>query len=198
MVQNKVNILFQGHDHLFAAEQRDGLVYQEVGMPSDSTYMIGYLANADAYTGVTLNGTGHMRVTVSPESTKVDYVSAYLPRDTNATHRNGSVVHTYTVMPKTTSVENVTRIPSKFVLEQNYPNPFNPSTVIRYQLKESGLVSLKVYSVLGEEVATLVNEWLQSGSHETIFRAADLPSGVYYYQLKAPGVLLAKKAILIK
>jgi hypothetical protein len=198
MVQNKVNILFQGHDHLFAAEQRDGLVYQEVGMPSDSTYMIGYLANADAYTGVTLTGTGHMRVTVSPESTKVDYVSAYLPRDTNATHRNGSVAYTYTVMPKTTSVENVARIPSKFVLEQNYPNPFNPSTVIRYQLKESGLVSLKVYSVLGVEVATLVNEWLQSGSHEATFHAAGLPSGIYFYQLKAPGVLLTKKAILIK
>ena len=80
MVKYGVNIFFQGHDHLFAQEVLDGVVYQEVPMPSDSTYMIGMLANADAFTSNQISGTGHLRVTVSPENTKVDFIRAYLPK----------------------------------------------------------------------------------------------------------------------
>jgi hypothetical protein len=198
MVQNKVSIFFQGHDHLFATEQRDGLVYQEIGMPSDSTYMIGYLANTDAYTGVKFAGTGHMRMTVTPDSTTVEYVSAYLPRDTNATHRNLGVAYRYAVKPIFTSVESMTMRPTEYGLEQNYPNPFNPSTTIHYHLGGSGPVTLKVYNLLGEEVATLVDEWQQAGTHATTFIDGDLSSGVYYYQMKAPGVVLTRKAIVLK
>jgi hypothetical protein len=70
--------------------------------------------------------------------------------------------------------------------------------VIRYQLKESGALTLRVYNMLGEEVATLVSGWMQSGSHEVTFDGATLASGVYYYRLTASGILLTKKAILIK
>ena len=198
MVQNKVNIFFQGHDHLFATEQRDGLVYQEVGMPSDSTYMIGYLANADAYKGVVFSGTGHMRVTVSPDSTTVEYVSAYLPRDTNAAHQNGVVVYRYKVTPKITAVENVVSVPATFTLEQNYPNPFNPLTVIKYQLPALSLVTLIVYDVLGREVAALVHEIKPAGHYQVQWNASALSSGVYWYRLSAQGVTLIRKALVLK
>lgn len=97
-VDNKVNIFFQGHDHVFAHEMLDSVTYQAVPMAADSTYEIGKLANADAYTADTLDGTGHIRVTVSPDCVKVDYIRAYLPADTvSGIHHNGEVAFSYTV-----------------------------------------------------------------------------------------------------
>ena len=88
--------------------------------------------------------------------------------------------------------------PSTFSLKQNYPNPFNPSTVISYQLPVSGDVTLKVYDVLGNEVATLINEEKSAGSYEVEFNASSLPSGTYFYQLKAGSFIEAKKMVVIK
>jgi hypothetical protein len=198
MVQNGVNIFFQGHDHLFAREQLGGVIYQEVPMPSDSTYTIGMLANADAYTSNQMDGAGHIRVTVSRDSVIVEYVSAYLPQDEDATHKNGKTRFSYSVKTNITPVASNRPIPDEFALEQNYPNPFNPSTLIRYQLKGSGPVSLRVFDVLGKEVETLVNEWQAPGWYEAKFAASDLPSGIYFYQLRTAGTVLTKKALLVK
>jgi hypothetical protein len=96
MVQNGVTIYFQGHDHLFARETVDGVVYQEVPMPSDGTYHVGDI-NAGGYIGDTLNNSGHLRVMVSSSQVKVDYVRAWLPQDCNQTNFNGQVSYTYTV-----------------------------------------------------------------------------------------------------
>jgi hypothetical protein len=97
------------------------------------------------------------------------------------------------------AVENeVSPIPKEYKLEQNYPNPFNPSTTISYQLPEAGNVSLKVFDVLGREVATLVDEYRNAGSYEIEFVASALPSGVYFYQLKAGDFVETKKMLLIK
>ena len=75
--------------------------------------------------------------------------------------------------------------PAVFSLEQNYPNPFNPSTVFSYQLPINGNVTLKVFDILGNEINTLVNEYKTAGRYEVEFSASTLPSGVYFYQLKA-------------
>ncbi len=97
-VDNGVTIFFQGHDHLFAHEVLDNITYQEVPMPSDSTYEIGKLANAGAYTADTLDGTGHIRVNVSPACVKVDYIRSYLPADTlSGLHHNGENAFSYTL-----------------------------------------------------------------------------------------------------
>ncbi|RJQ63591.1 MAG: T9SS C-terminal target domain-containing protein, partial [Stygiobacter sp.] len=78
-------------------------------------------------------------------------------------------------------------IPAEFSLEQNYPNPFNPETTIRYTIPKSSQVTLKVYDVLGREVATLVDEFKQAGVYQATFKEtpymASLPSGVYFYRL---------------
>ncbi|MBK8551568.1 MAG: T9SS type A sorting domain-containing protein [Ignavibacteria bacterium] len=91
-------------------------------------------------------------------------------------------------------------IPDEFTLYQNYPNPFNPETVIRYSLIENGFVSLKVYDVLGNEVATLVNEKQNPGTYNYQFSTVNyqLSSGIYFYRLKADGMVLTKKMTLIK
>lgn len=89
--------------------------------------------------------------------------------------------------------------PSVFSLEQNYPNPFNPSTTISYQLPVNSIVSLKVYDIIGNEIATLVNEEKLAGKYEVEFSATvGYASGVYYYTLKAGEFIQSKKMILLK
>jgi len=90
------------------------------------------------------------------------------------------------------------KIPDDFLLSQNYPNPFNPSTVITYQLPVSSGVTLKVYDVLGNEVATLVDEEKSAGSYEVNFNASILSSGIYFYKLQAGSFSETKKLILLK
>jgi hypothetical protein len=94
--------------------------------------------------------------------------------------------------------KNTDLIPIEFKLEQNYPNPFNPGTIIIYQLPKAGKVTIKVLDVLGEELITLVDEYKDSGKYEVQFNALNLPSGVYFYQLRAGDYVEAKKMILLK
>jgi hypothetical protein len=88
--------------------------------------------------------------------------------------------------------------PKDIRLHQNYPNPFNSTTVIKYQVLESGFVTLKVYDVLGSEVATLISEERPSGIYEVRFEANDLPSGDYFYKLKIGSFVETKKMVLLK
>lgn len=89
-------------------------------------------------------------------------------------------------------------LPAEFSLEQNYPNPFNPSTSISFSILTSEFVSLKVFDVLGREVATLVNEEKPTGRYKVDFNAANLPSGVYLYKLQAGNFAETKKLMLLK
>ncbi|MBN1637628.1 MAG: T9SS type A sorting domain-containing protein, partial [Ignavibacteriales bacterium] len=82
--------------------------------------------------------------------------------------------------------------------EQNYPNPFNPSTVISYQLPVSSLVQIKVYNVLGQEIATLVNEEKPAGTHNVKFNASNLSSGIYFYRIEAGKFVETKKMVILK
>jgi len=102
-----------------------------------------------------------------------------------------------------TAVENVGIAPQAFALLQNYPNPFNPSTRIQYSLEKAGMISLKVYNLLGLEVATLVNEHQEAGSYTVPFSASGggtstFASGVYFYRLETGSFVSTKKLILIK
>ena len=98
MAKHGVTIFFQGHDHLFCRQERDGVVYQEVPMPADHGYKT---YNEDRYqSGVKLPNSGHLRVTVSPDNVKVDYVRSYLPKDETAQHKTGDIAHSYTVKAK--------------------------------------------------------------------------------------------------
>lgn len=95
MAKNGVTIFFQGHDHLFARQELDGVTYQEVPLPADPTYST---FNADAYkSGTKMANTGYLRVTVSPRNVTVDYVKSYLPGKETGTVKNGMVVYSYTL-----------------------------------------------------------------------------------------------------
>ncbi len=90
------------------------------------------------------------------------------------------------------------QMPSSFYLSQNYPNPFNPTTVINYSIAKAGLVTLKVYNILGQEVATLVNREQATGTYKVSFDASNMASGVYVYRLTSSNFSLTKKMTLIK
>ena len=85
-----------------------------------------------------------------------------------------------------------------FKLAQNYPNPFNPKTTIKFDIAEQSDVSLKIYDILGEEVATLKKEILTPGRYTVEWDASKYSSGVYFYQLKAANFTEAKKMLLLK
>jgi Secretion system C-terminal sorting domain len=89
-------------------------------------------------------------------------------------------------------------IPTVYKLNQNYPNPFNPSTTIRYSIPKTSLVTLKVYDVLGREVAALVNEEKPLGTYQVNFDASSLASGIYFYKIQAGSFVETKKMILLK
>lgn len=95
-------------------------------------------------------------------------------------------------------MKELSSTPRGFSLEQNYPNPFNPTTTIRFSVPTSGNVLLHVYDVLGQEVATLVNETMQPGAYEITWNATNSPSGIYLYRLQAGTLNATRKMILAK
>jgi hypothetical protein len=91
-----------------------------------------------------------------------------------------------------------TDVPTEYSLYSNYPNPFNPTTNIKFDLPSDGLVQLKVFDILGNEVATLINEQKVAGRYEVNFNASSLASGVYIYKIQAGSFINSKKMILLK
>ena len=97
-----------------------------------------------------------------------------------------------------TSVEEKQSSLNSYHLAQNYPNPFNPTTILKFSLPERSIVSLKIYSILGREIKTLINDELPAGIYEKEFDGSGLSSGVYIYSIQANGFMQSKKMILLK
>lgn len=112
-------------------------------------------------------------------------------------HRNMGMIGTITATA-VNSVDDEINPPEKFQLSQNYPNPFNPTTSLQYAIGSRQFVTLKVYDLLGKEVATLVNEERLAGRYKVEFNGSNLPSGIYFYELKAGSFTQTKKMIFTK
>ena len=112
------------------------------------------------------------------------------------THARGAFTTQIPAGP--TNVGGNSSLPESFSLEQNYPNPFNPTTNIGFRISDFGFVSLKVYDVIGREVATLVNGEMSRGAHEVTFNGTGMASGLYFYALRAAGYSASKKMLLVK
>lgn len=135
-------------------------------------------------------GTGGMSVIVKSLKTENNITSVYAV---------GFYGNVYKADIQTIGVNNIsTIVPNNCSLSQNYPNPFNPSTKINFDIVKPGFVSLKVFDILGKEVATLVSENLSAGSYETDFDGSNLPSGVYFYRIETNEFTQVKKMILNK
>ncbi|MCC7094171.1 MAG: T9SS type A sorting domain-containing protein, partial [Ignavibacteriaceae bacterium] len=95
-------------------------------------------------------------------------------------------------------IEKEGEIPEAYSLEQNYPNPFNPSTTIKFDLPEASEVTLTIYNTLGQKVDEIVNTTLEAGRYSYQWKATDIASGIYIYELRANKFISFKKMILIK
>ena len=131
---------------------------------------------------------GNISVTIQPQNGQMPHIGTYFIID----H------FTFDGNPLNVERTNEEQIPSNFTLEQNYPNPFNPSTKINFSVPKESFVTLKVYNLQGEEVATLVNENLSTGNYFADWDASNMPSGLYVYTLRAGDVLLSRKMLLMK
>jgi hypothetical protein len=176
--------------------------------------------NQDIY-AQRINNSGIIQWTVNGIAISVATADQYTPAITSDgyggaiitwwDYRNGSTSDIYAQQVSldgqlgivTNVKDNFSSSPELFILKQNYPNPFNPSTTIRYSIPanvngQTSNVILKVYDVLGNEIATLVNEEKPAGTYEVTWYAGQLPSGVYFYQLKAGNFIDTKKMLLLK
>ncbi len=113
---------------------------------------------------------------------------------------SGTIIDTFTIVNPLVGIKHETEetLPQDYMLSNAYPNPFNPSTTITYNIPQANFVSIKIFDSLGQEVATLVNEFKPAGSYTVEFSARSIPSGVYFYQLKAGDFVQTKKMILMK
>jgi hypothetical protein len=102
------------------------------------------------------------------------------------------------IAPDVTSVDETPAVSSEYRLFQNYPNPFNPRTTIKYDLPVDARVSLKLFNILGQEVATLVNEEQKAGYKSAVWNASNVASGVYVYRLQAGDFVASRKVLLLK
>ncbi|HNP98888.1 MAG TPA: T9SS type A sorting domain-containing protein, partial [Bacteroidia bacterium] len=159
------------------------VTYQEVPMAADSTYEIGMLANADAYTADTLDGTGHLRVTVAPSCVTVDFVRAYLPADTvSGVHQNREVAFSYTIGNCTSGLSQIN---SDEVIKI-FPNPAN--SVLSVKLPE-GVFKYKV-----ELVNTLGESLLHSASN--VMDISGIPDGIYLVRVHTDTSEFNRKMII--
>ena len=156
-----------------------GLVLAAVGLPFDDAMAADYsdLASAKLVAELEYNA--------GPTKNDVDLLSAF-PYQASP-HRGFDYVKQLTTgAPTTTSISSRglgIGVPKAFSLEQNYPNPFNPSTAISYEMQQPGEVSLKIYDMLGKEIATLVEGQVNAGKHTVSWNPANAPTGVYFAKL---------------
>jgi hypothetical protein len=170
-------------------------------MLSAGTYWLKYNFNGNAtYTGPW----GPVRTILGTNNTgnakqKVPGVGWINIIDTGSQTTKGMIFVIYGVQTSVIGIKKTgNNIPSNFSLSQNYPNPFNPFTKINFNIAKSGFVSLKVYNIMGKEVALLVNSELEPGEYNYQFDASKLPSGNYFYRLNASGFSETKQMVLIK
>jgi len=175
------------------------------GSPSDWLYDIHFINESIGYS-VGVNGRilrttdGGNEWILQPSGTNQTMFGVYFTDENygTAVGGDGIILRTTNGGGVITFLEEQSFIPNEFSLSQNYPNPFNPTTSLQYAIGSRQYVTLKVYDNLGNEVATLVNEEKPAGEYEVEFDCNALPSGIYFYQLKAGSYSDTKKMILLK
>lgn len=163
--------------------------------------LLKYVASLNESEYTTQSWTNYSNALNSAQNAFLQTYSTYSPAHTSLKNSFNDLNKAINDLVKiSTDLAGNINIPEDFSLYQNYPNPFNPSTVIDYQIASYSHVQLKVYDLLGREVATLVNEYKQPGKYNVEFRVQnlELPSGVYLYNLRAGNFSDTKKFILLK
>ena len=196
LTENRVTIFFHGHDHFFAKQDKDCLVYQETPQPSHPVFLTANSAADYGYVkGDIYPNAGHLRVNVSGDGVKVDYVRAYLPKNETATRKNLDVSASYFIGTKNCyddKPSNVVLWNTNYINEVVYPNPLRQKTTLSFTLSKPDLISLSIFNSAGQHVKQLISENpVQDGNYQIIWDGTDasnrpLPPGQYIYQFTGP------------
>jgi len=187
-------VFFHGHDHFFAKQEKDCLIYQETQQPSHANFSGTNTAAKYGYLeGLILPNSGDLRVTVNPESFKVEYVRAYNPKNETAARKNGDIAATYVVGSKNCYDSISTSVPilwnTDYIDEHIAPNPMRDQTSIRFTLPQSDIISIQLFDAQGNMVRNVLRETpIDTGSYTVIWdgqqdNGADSPSGSYTYRI---------------
>lgn len=196
LTENRVTVFFHGHDHFYAKQDKDCLVYQETPQPSHPVFLTANSATQYGYIkGEIYPNAGHIRVNVSGEGVKVDYVRAYLPKNETATRKNMDVSASYFIGAKNCyddKPSNVVLWNANYINEVVYPNPLRQKTTLSFNLSKPDLINLSIFNSAGLEVKQLLRENpVQDGNYQVIWDGTDvsnrpLPPGQYIYQFTGP------------
>jgi hypothetical protein len=195
LAEHRVSIFFHGHDHFFAKQDKECLVYQLTPQPSHPNFSnAGQADDYGYFAGQILPNAGHLRVTVSPSDTKVEYVRAYIPANETANRKNRDVAATYTIGLKNCYDSLTTSVPvlwnSAYADELIYPNPFSNEATIRFTLSTPQRLSLVIVDTRGNRVRHLLNSTtVDTGDFTIVWDGKDdngqaLPSGQYSYAVQ--------------
>ena len=186
-----IDVVISGHAHTYERilkdENNDGdsLVYFVNGLGGANRYGFG---SAVSGSKVQYNSDwGAMKVSQNQNGLLFQFFT-----------RGSNLIDSHLISSDIVSVAEGTPTLNGYKLFQNYPNPFNPTTTITYAVPKAGIISIKVFDILGREVATVVNEYKSVGQHSIIFDGSGLTSGVYVYQLKANNFVATHKLVLLK
>jgi hypothetical protein len=185
-IQYGVPILFAGHNHYYARALVNNIQHITTGGGGAPLYQpnLNYpyiVAGASAY--------HFCKIEINDQSL---HLTALKP--------TGEIIDSFTIVNQPVGIysEKDQAVPQDYSLSNAYPNPFNPTTNIGFRIADFGFVSLNVFDVLGNEVATLLNENKPAGNYSVEFNAASLPSGIYFYRLQSGSFIETKKMILLR
>jgi len=195
-------------DGLYQSDDNGSSWYKVIGIEASYIYDITVDADDNVYLSTLLGGVfvsidgGSSFANVGMGGLGVSTLLVDLSKDKSGEHVIYAGTSDGTIYKKTTgsvtSLEEDSELPTEFTLSQNYPNPFNPSTQIEFSIPAVGNYQLKVFNIIGEEVASLVNNELAPGMYSVSFDASKLASGIYIYRLAGQSVNITKKMILMK
>jgi hypothetical protein len=202
------NIWFDGEGNLLVTDY-DGTAVKRFN--SSGTFINNFITGLSQAEGIDFFPNGNILIgngathSVKMYDSNGVYIEDFIPNGSGGLITPNAIVIRELNPSSVSGDENSSNL-NTFILEQNYPNPFNPSTKIKFTIssviasvaKQSQLVTLKVFNVLGNEVATLVDEYKPAGTYEIKFDASGLPSGIYFYQLKAGTIVQTNKMVYLK
>lgn len=196
--RHRVNVFFHGHDHFFGKQEKDCLIYQEVPQPSHARYSGTGQATAYGYLeGLILPNSGHIRVNVSPEATKIEYVRSYPPKNEAGNRKNKDVSASYVIGAKNCYDSLATSIPilwnTDYLDEHVYPNPSMDRTSIAFTLPAADVISIDIIDMQGNVIRRLLRDTpIDEGRYTVIWDGmsddgSSAASGTYRYILHGRG-----------
>jgi hypothetical protein len=198
--------IFQGHDHTYERihkdDNDDGIIipYFVSGNSGASLYAIGDPISGSQYRLGSSDGNvrGALKVIASVDTIRFEEYTITNMNGTETWSTGGSLRDSYKIDFVSKDMKGGDNLPAGFALAQNYPNPFNQETTIRFSLPEECMVLLEVYNSSGQKVDTLFNTNLSRGYYNVVWNASQMPSGIYFYRIRAGSFIDLRKMIFMK